>query len=172
MYQIWKGVEEFINFVIKYADNSNCINCSCIKYDCLDKVTVEILRDHLFINKFDISYTRWIWYSESARENRPINSSDRICDEREEVDCDKGDKLEDMMYDVNEYFVDHPHLFESLRNDAEKPLYVGCKFTRLSAVLRLYNLKAGNEWSDKSFTSLLKLLKDMLAEDNELSDRT
>jgi len=49
-----------------------------------------------------------------------------------------------MMHDVDESFVHHPHLFESMKNDAEKPLYVGSKFTKLSAVLRLYNLKAGN----------------------------
>ena len=49
------------------------------------------------------------------------------------------------MHDVDEYFVDHLYLFESLKNDAKKPLYVGSKFTRLSAVLRLYNLKARNE---------------------------
>ena len=106
----------------------------------------------------------------SAREDRPINSSDRRYDERKEVDCDEGDKLEDMMHDIDEYFMDHPHLFESLKNDAEKPLYVGSKFTRLFAMLRLYNLKAENRWSDKSFTSLLKLLKDMLPEANEGSD--
>ena len=53
-------------------------------------------------------------------------------------------KLEDMMHDVDEYFVDHPHLFESLKNDAEKSLYVGSKFIRLSAMLRLYNLKVKN----------------------------
>jgi len=33
--------------------------------------------------------------------------------------CDEGDKLEDMMHDANEYFIDYPHLFESLKNDAE-----------------------------------------------------
>ena len=41
----------------------------------------------------------------------PINSSDRRCDEREEVDCDEGDKLKDMRHDVDEYFVDYPHFF-------------------------------------------------------------
>ena len=54
----------------------------------------------------------------------------------------------------------------------EKSLYVGSKFTKLSVVLRLYNLKVRDGWSDKSFTSLLKLLKDMLLRKNELSDRT
>ena len=42
----------------------------------------------------------------------------------------------------------------------------------LFAVLRLNNLKAGNRLNDKSFTSLLKLLKDMLSEDDELSNLT
>jgi len=76
-----------------------------------------------------------------------------------------------MIHDIDEYIVDHPHLFESLKNNAKKLLYVSSKFTNLSAVLRLYNLKVENGWSDKSFTSLLKLLKDMLSWKNELSDR-
>nr|KYP59416.1 hypothetical protein KK1_014852 [Cajanus cajan] len=54
-------------------------------------------------------------------------------------------------------------------NDLEKPLYPNCtKFTRLSAILRLFNLKARNGWSDKSFTELLELLKEMLPEGNTL----
>ena len=56
-----KGVKEFINFVIEHADNPNLINYPCIKCSCLDKITVEVLKDHLFVNGFDASYTRWIW---------------------------------------------------------------------------------------------------------------
>ncbi|KAL5580458.1 hypothetical protein UlMin_012900 [Ulmus minor] len=41
-------------------------------------------------------------------------------------------------------------------------------FTKLSAIVRLYNLKAGNGWSDKSFSELLKLLAEMLPQPNEL----
>ncbi|XP_019183937.1 PREDICTED: uncharacterized protein LOC109178839 [Ipomoea nil] len=49
----------------------------------------------------------------------------------------------------------------------------GCsKYTRLSAVLKLFNLKAGNGWSDKSFTALLDLINDMLPEDNGLPKST
>jgi len=76
------------------------------------------------------------------------------------------------MHDADEYFVDHPHLFESVKNDAEKSLYVGSKFTKLYTELRLYNLKVGNMWSDKSFIFLLKHLKDILPNENELPDRT
>ena len=132
----------------------------------LDNVTVKVLRDHLFVNGIDKDYTRWIWHDESARD-KPINSDDRKCDEREGVDCSKGDKLEDMIYDVEDHFMDRPHLIQSLKDNAEKSLYAGCsKFSKLSTALRLYNLKVENGRSDKSFMVLLNLLKDMLVETN------
>jgi len=53
--------------------------------------------------------------------------------------------------------------------DSTTLLYVGStKFTRLSAVLRLMNLKATNGWTDKSFTELLVLLNEMLPNGNTL----
>jgi len=39
-------------------------------------------------------------------------------------------------------------------------------------MLILYNLKVKTWWSDKFFTALLKFLKDMLPEINELPDHT
>ena len=71
-----------------------------------------------------------------------------------------------MIHDVEKYFLIHLYLIESLKDDVEKSLYVGSKFTKLSTVLRLYNSKTGNGWSDKSFTILLRVLKDMLLGDN------
>nr|KYP44353.1 hypothetical protein KK1_034130 [Cajanus cajan]KYP44377.1 hypothetical protein KK1_034160 [Cajanus cajan] len=72
------------------------------------------------------------------------------------------DRLEEMLRDVG------PESF----NDLEKLLYPNCtKFTRLSTILRLFNLKARNGWSDKSFTELLELLKEMLPEGNTLPNR-
>jgi len=53
--------------------------------------------------------------------------------------------------------------------DAETSFYVGStKFTRLSAILRLMNLKVTNGWMDKSFTELLVLLNEMLPGGNTL----
>jgi hypothetical protein len=52
-------------------------------------------------------------------------------------------------------------------------LYPDCtKFTKISIIFKLYNLKIKNRWSDKSFTFLLKLLGDIFSENNELSDST
>ncbi|KAL6347440.1 hypothetical protein AAG906_025155 [Vitis piasezkii] len=63
----------------------------------------------------------------------------------------------------------NPKLFERLLEDAEKPLYPNCKnFTKLSALVKLYNLKGRYGWSDKSFSELLSLLGDMLPINNEL----
>ena len=82
------------------------------------------------------------------------------------------DRLEDMIRDVGAQSFVEAHGYGSMSSDAETPLYPGAtNFTRLSAVLRLMNLKAIYGWTDKSFTKLLQLLKDMLPEGNTLPNR-
>jgi hypothetical protein len=77
-----------------------------------------------------------------------------------------------MMNHVPADFVDDvPDIFENLHKDSNIPLFPSCtKYTKISAIFKLYNLKAKNNWSDVSFTSLLKLLGDMLPENNVLPD--
>ena len=67
------------------------------------------------------------------------------------------DDIIGMVNDIEEDFVDHHEKFERLLGDAE-----------LSVIVCLYNLKASNGWSDKSFSELLKLLAQMLSQPNEL----
>ena len=63
-----------------------------------------------------------------------------------------------------------PQVFRRLLEDANKPLYPGCmKYTKLLALVQLYNLKACYGWSDKEFSELLQLLGDMLPLNNEMS---
>ena len=63
-------------------------------------------------------------------------------------------------------------MYDTICSDKDKPLYPRCKkFTRLSAVLKLFNLKAKNGWTDKSFTELLELLTEMLPEGNVMPSR-
>ncbi|GJX40152.1 putative transposon, En/Spm-like protein [Tanacetum coccineum] len=55
---------------------------------------------------------------------------------------------------------------------AEKPLYEGCPdFTKLSAIVKLLNLKGKYGASDKFFTELLGLIKKMLPAGNEMNDK-
>jgi hypothetical protein len=52
--------------------------------------------------------------------------------------------------------------------DFKKPFYHGCvtQYTRLFMMVKLFQLKASNGWSDCSFNDLLTLLKDMLPQGN------
>ncbi|GKD57011.1 hypothetical protein Tco_1290398, partial [Tanacetum coccineum] len=61
--------------------------------------------------------------------------------------------------------------FQELLLDAEKPLYEGCPdFTKLSAIVKLLNLKGKYGASDKFFTELLGLIKKMLPAGNEMKN--
>nr|XP_004492006.1 uncharacterized protein LOC101504571 [Cicer arietinum] len=91
---------------------------------------------------------------------------------REEINVDMNDQLEAIIRDVGEESFNRAHVYDNLCSGKEEPLYPRCtNFTRLSAVLRFFNLKARNGWTDKSFTELLELLKKMLLEGNTLSNR-
>jgi len=71
----------------------------------------------------------------------------------EEGDLEMEDQLEEMIHDISDDVFKHAHVYENLCNDAKTPLYPGCtKFTRLSTILKLFNVKAKNGWTYKSFT--------------------
>jgi hypothetical protein len=77
-----------------------------------------------------------------------------------------------MMHDVEPEFADIPEMFETLGKEMSISLYPGTKLIKTITIFKLYNLKAKNGWSDKSFTSLLELLKEILPENNEIPDST
>ena len=57
-----------------------------------------------------------------------------------------------MVHAAYENFDDDPEEFMKLLEDSEKRLHRGCrKFTKLSALVKLYNLKVKHSWSDKGF---------------------
>lgn len=92
--------------------------------------------------------------------------------ERHEVDEDMDGRLEDMINDIGESSFRKAHIYDTLWSDKDAPLYKGCTcFTQLSLMLKLFNLNVTNGWTDKSFTELLDLLKQMLSKDNNLLDR-
>ena len=83
------------------------------------------------------------------------------------------EKIDQMMHDVEDHFTECPHIYDSILRAAETPLYPGCtKFTKLSGVLRLFNLKMSSGWTDKSFTQMLEALVEIFPEGNELPNST
>jgi len=68
-----------------------------------------------------------------------------------------------MLQDIGEKNFRRTHMYDSLKDDSKKALYPNSmSLTRLSTLLRLFNIKARNGWIDKNFTEFLELLPQML----------
>ena len=79
------------------------------------------------------------------------------------------DSTIELVQGAHDNFKSNPDAFQKLLEDVEKPLYPGySNFKKLSALVKLYNLKVKSGWSDKSFSELLKLLREMLPDQNEI----
>lgn len=114
--------------------------------------------------EIDPTYDVWIFHGE-ARHSR--NEADEVTiTYRMYFDAENGD-------DENEYHVNDKHRerTKKMLETAEIPLYPACtSHTKLYAPILLYKHKAQNGMIDKSFTELLKLLRDMLPKENKLPD--
>ena len=167
------GVSEFVKFAVAHAEDPSRMICPCLGCCYGKRVDAVQLTSHLMRHGIDRSYTCWNLHGEKSNENVEPGDSTTYASNYSGADTYDCDRVEEIAEALEGDLKDCPEMFERLVSDAEKPLYDGCtKFTRLSVVLKLYNLKAGNGWSDKSFTELLALLKDMLPEDNVLPNRT
>jgi hypothetical protein len=80
------------------------------------------------------------------------------------------DNIEEMVHNVERHADDDQYSngelakYKKMIEDSNKPFYDGCVvwYTRLFTMVKLFQLKASNRWSDGSFKNLLTLLKDML----------
>ncbi|KAJ0508051.1 putative Transposase-associated domain-containing protein [Helianthus annuus] len=180
-----EGVKSFLKAAEANRVNrgSRMIYCPC--QVCNNFMSFNDITDiefHLVKNGFMPKYTCWSMHGESLLDHSTSSINSHINDNRENNDTDldadndhsnsnePDNNLNEMLHDMETNISDDEqenlqHLFE----EAEKPLYAGCKkFNKLDAVLKLFNVKSKNGWSDKSFTNLLVLLHDMLPEGNEL----
>jgi hypothetical protein len=62
--------------------------------------------------------------------------------------------------------------YKKMIEDSKKPFYHGCvaQYTILFVMVKLFQLKAGNRWSDGSLKDLLMLLKDILPQGNAVPE--
>ncbi|KAL5180125.1 hypothetical protein HKD37_01G001313 [Glycine soja] len=159
-----EGVEQFLQFASKRGqpDEDGKYYCPCI--NCLNgrRQILDDIREHLLCDGIKRNYTTWIWHGEMTDMQSGQQS--------EPFDVEMGDRLEDMIRDLGQESFQQAHapMYDTLQTDSKKPLYPGCKnsLTLLSAVLSLVNIKARYGWSDKSFSSLLQVVHDMLPEEN------
>ncbi|KAI5335613.1 hypothetical protein L3X38_025746 [Prunus dulcis] len=133
-------MEGFLNFAIENLGNTTHIHCPCVKCGNIRLFGVGIIRDHLYFNGIDQSYKIWTWHREpwewttNASRNVEEDEQSRFSFVSEELGKDDND-LGDIGSD--------PYEFANVIEDGDQPLYPGCSnYTKLSALVKLYNLKA------------------------------
>ncbi|GJS76502.1 putative transposase-associated domain-containing protein [Tanacetum coccineum] len=185
------GVAAFIDYAVHNLQKMGNIDprgnkqhllmpCPCTK--CLNYIEhkVEEVQFHLFRNRIDLSYTKWNKHGENDEPSisapKPVNATTEFVDDTDfalDIPTDGPTTVE--MVNATKDNIDEDDLvkFQELLLNAEKPLYEGCPdFTKLSAIVKLLNLKGKYRCSDKFFTELLELLKKMLPAGNEMVEKT
>ncbi|CAL9018746.1 unnamed protein product [Prunus brigantina] len=105
--------------------------------------------DHLYFNGVDQSYKNWTFHGEpweaTTNASRNVEEDDghsRYSFVSEEIDMDDNDFGD---------FGSDPYEFANVIGDGDQPVYPGCrKYTKLSALVKLYHLKAKHGMSEVS----------------------
>ena len=162
------GVEEFLSFAKAHIQDDK-IPCPCQLCGNHRSHSIDNVRGHLRAYGIICSYQTWYLHGEDFVHVKSTSTSTKGKEPIVEENVGHDDNMFNMINDLEENFVHRPELFEAMINDAETPLYVGCtKYTKLGALVKLWNMKASGGWTNSSFTTLLEFLKDVLPEDNKV----
>ncbi|GJY32078.1 putative reverse transcriptase domain-containing protein, partial [Tanacetum coccineum] len=180
------GVAAFIDYIVNNLQKMRNIDpqgnkqhllipCPCTK--CLNHIEhkVEEVQFYLFRNGIDLSYTKWNKHGEkdepSISAPKPANATTEFVDDTDfasDIPTNDPATVEIVNAIKDNFDEDDLVKFQELLLDAEKPLYEGCpNITKLSAIVKLLNLKGKYGCSDKFFTELLGLLKKMVPADSQ-----
>ncbi|GJW30593.1 putative transposon, En/Spm-like protein [Tanacetum coccineum] len=159
------------------------IPCQCTI--CLNHIEHEEkeVQFHLFKYGIDQSYTKWDKHGEKDEQATdaqiPVNATTEFVDDTDlnmefgsQIPTDGPATVEIINATKDGFSAEDLDKFQELLLDAEKPLYKGCPdFIKLSAIVKLLNLKGKYEVCDKFFTELLGLVKKMLPAGNEMDNK-
>ncbi|CAL9021573.1 unnamed protein product, partial [Prunus brigantina] len=158
------GVEEFLRIALANAIDHRRIHCPCERCGNTRKFTIRVIREHLYFNGVDQTYKDWIWHGQPIESNGSESVNQEPYLERDVVD-----ETIDMCEGAHEHFSENPDEFRKFVEEAEKPLYPGChKHTKLSGLVKLYNLKARHGMTDNCFSDMLIEVGDLLPIGHEL----
>jgi len=122
------------------------------------RLDIELIQEHVLCDGFLKNYTTWTWHGEVLDLPHAFEQ-----DQCEHSNLYSKDCMNDMICDIGGESFHQAHVFDSLKDDSLTELYPGCSsFSRLSVVLRLFNMKAINGWTDRSFIELLEFLHEIL----------
>ncbi|XP_063939815.1 uncharacterized protein LOC108198272 [Daucus carota subsp. sativus] len=156
-----RGVDELLLFAFENGCDENKISCPCLKCAHSKSWRAQTVRCHLFQNGIDQTYTHWIWHGELNTESKSPAEDTASSESVDQIPIQpENDDIDD---DIS---FDSADAFNHVQSEHE-PLYPGCEgFTKMKALVKLYNLKAKHQVSDGCFSELLLLVGSMLPEGN------
>lgn len=177
--EYYDGVDAFVNFAFRNCPADGVIKCPCTKCTCLFKRNKDTVREHLYLDGVIKDKDFWQFHGEGDTSHKALNtrdghafaSSDGAIHEMllDAFGLPRTPKEDGASNNVMCPTDDRSSRFFRLIQDAEQPLYPGCKkFNKLSFIVRLFNIKCLGHWTGKSFDMLLKLLKEALPEGETL----
>ncbi|KAK9951455.1 hypothetical protein M0R45_006896 [Rubus argutus] len=144
--------EEYRDAARKFVDrsrlsvgNADKIICPCIKCKSVRSFHFEVVYEHLVMKGMNPDYEAWVLHGENPSvseecENVEMSDAYRMYKDAYDQDHGNGERGEDFLQKLEA---------------AESPLYEGCKkYTRLTATVVLYKLKAVHGLSDVDQNSL------------------
>ena len=160
------GVDDFLEFAILNSENRMSIRCPCTTCCNMEFLSPQQVRLHLFKKGFLENYLVWNWHGEVDRKPTSVKCQNQPQNQR--FRCPDYSYVNDMVHDAFEHCDKDPSSFKNVLEDAEKPLYPGSKHSKLSSLMKLYNIKGLYGWSDSGFSVLLEVLNEILPNDNSL----
>lgn len=182
------GMKAFLDMAFaNVASRSNTIRCPCRRCVNVIHKTHDQVKMDLFRHGFDPDYKIWTFHGEDRFTESSNDNVEGVDNETNEERCDdarayeminnmiRGENLgsttidgdDDLHRPDREEPNENASKFFRLLRDAEQKLYPGCKkLTKLSFVVRLFQLKCLYGWSNKSVDGLLELFRLALPDDH------
>ncbi|XP_020271058.1 uncharacterized protein LOC109846247 [Asparagus officinalis] len=163
-----EGVASFINFVREHDRiQYGMILCPCSHCGNRLHRKEEDVELHIVKHGFIKDYTIWVYHGEiiapNIADNEEEDNEENLFPEEEMeemIEVAFGDS--DLAEDDHPSRQEHVDEYEKYMKDAKRPIYENTKYSTLSWFVQLFQIKCLNKWSNKSFTMLLKFLKDSM----------
>ena len=167
-----QGIKDFLDFAFEHTTMGDKIYYPCKKCNNYFAKTRDDVEANLLTTGIPPSYSHWFRHGEE----RHFETSDSL----DSDDESNGDGLSEMVEDYHAAFKasyvagdisdggtpeepnnDAANFFQKLRANEQK-LFLDCKYTKLSFIVKLLHIKCLSGWTNKSVTLLLQLLKHIL----------
>ncbi|XP_060182916.1 uncharacterized protein LOC132612852 [Lycium barbarum] len=179
------GVYAFVEYAKSLKDFTvhGVVRCPCVKCECMNYETPEIVTLHLYETGFKSNYTTWTSHRETHNnfgrsQNFEVGESNRGV-ERNVQNSRMHDMVQDA-YDMHSDFEFGGHVeeppneeakcFYAKLNQASLPLNDESPHSQLSVVVRLLNSKADNNISEGAMDSFIDLMYELVDPILEIPD--